>query len=146
MADQNKELVRKFMDECWNSGRVTSLEQLVTSQVKTHDPVFPGLAAGVDGLRQHITNSRKGFPDLHFTIEDIIGEGKEVVIHWTAKGTHRGDFLGMPPTNRSATVSGTSIFRIEGGKINECWVDWNLLSLTEQLGVAAKTATVQAHR
>ena len=60
-----------------------------------------------------------------------------MVLHWTARGTHRGEFLGMPATNKSATVSGTSIMRLDKGKIVEQWSDWNLLSLMEQLGLAA---------
>jgi predicted ester cyclase len=58
------------------------------------------------------------------------------VIHWTGRGTHKAAFLGMPPTNKQTTVSGTSIFRIEGGKIAEQWADWNLMSLMEQLGIS----------
>jgi len=58
------------------------------------------------------------------------------VHHWKAHGTHRGAFLGMPATNKSATVSGTTIYRMERGKVAEICVDWNLLSLLEQLGLA----------
>jgi steroid delta-isomerase-like uncharacterized protein len=78
---------------------------------------------------------KTGFPDLMFSIDDTVAEGNEVVLHWTARGTHKAEFLGMPATNRNATVSGTSIFRIDGDKIAEQWSDWNLMSLMEQLGV-----------
>jgi predicted ester cyclase len=71
-----------------------------------------------------------------FTIDDTIAERDEVVVHWTATGTHKGQFLGMPPTNKKATVTGTSINRIEGSKIAEVWANWNLMSLMEQLGIA----------
>jgi steroid delta-isomerase-like uncharacterized protein len=105
--------------------------------VKTrfHDPVFPSLTSGADNIRNHIESSRRGFPDLKFTIDDTIAERNEVVIHWTASGTHKGAFLGMQPTNRKATVSGTSIYRTEDSKIAEEWAHWNLMSLMEQLGV-----------
>jgi predicted ester cyclase len=58
-----------------------------------------------------------------------------VVVHWTAKGTHKGQFLGMPATNKQASVTGTSIYRLEGSKIVESWANWNLMSMMEQLGV-----------
>jgi predicted ester cyclase len=74
---------------------------------------------------------------LKFTIDDTIAERNEVVHHWTGKGTHKGQFLGMQPTNKHATVSGTSIYRIDKGKIAEEWVDWNLMTMMEQLGVGA---------
>jgi predicted ester cyclase len=67
----------------------------------------------------------------------MIGERNEVVVHWTVRGTHKGPFLGMPPTNRPCTVSGTSISRMEGGKLVEHWADWNVMTLMEQLGVSA---------
>jgi predicted ester cyclase len=67
----------------------------------------------------------------------MIGERNEVVVHWTVRGTHKGPFLGMQPTNRPCTVSGTSISRMEGGKLVEHWADWNVMTLMEQLGVSA---------
>jgi steroid delta-isomerase-like uncharacterized protein len=133
----NKQLVHRFMDECWNLGQFESLREMVADDCRIHDPVFPSLTSGADNLKRHIITCRNGFPDLNFTPDDTIGEGDEVVVHWTARGTHRALFLGLQPTNRSATVSGTSIFRIKNCKIVEQWADWNLLSLLEQLGLAA---------
>jgi hypothetical protein len=80
-------------------------------------------------------------------VDDTIAERNEVVHHWTVRGTHKGQFLGLPPTNRMATVSGTSINRIEGGKIVEQWSDWNLMTLMEQLGVStAPNAVAMANK
>jgi steroid delta-isomerase-like uncharacterized protein len=138
---ENKHVTKRFMDECWNQGKMDSIRELVASGCKLHDPVFPNLTSGADNLRQHIEMCRIGFPDLRFSIDDTIAERNEVVHHWTARGTHKGQFLGQAPTNRTATVSGTSIHRIEGGKIVEQWSDWNLMTLMEQLGVSAGTKT-----
>jgi steroid delta-isomerase-like uncharacterized protein len=138
MSD-NKQVVRRFMDECWNQGKTDSVRELMSENCRHHDPVFPSLTSGADNVKRHITTCRNGFPDLKFSIDDTIAERNEVVIHWTARGSHKGQFLGMAPTNKNATVSGTSIFRIENGKIAEQWVDWNLLSMMEQLGVASTT-------
>jgi len=66
-----------------------------------------------------------------------------VVVHWTANGTHQGQFLGIAPTRRTASVSGTSIYRIKNQKFMEQFADWNLLTLLEQLG-AATAPKVQA--
>jgi steroid delta-isomerase-like uncharacterized protein len=130
---ENKEIARRFMEECWNKGDKSAMRDLIAEKCRYHDPVFPG----VENVQQHITSCRSGFPDLRFTIEDMIGERNEVVVHWTARGTHKGPFLGMQPTNRPCTVSGTSISRIEGGKVVEHWADWNVMTLMEQLGVSA---------
>jgi steroid delta-isomerase-like uncharacterized protein len=137
MANTYKELARRYMDDAWSHGNLSILDELVSRDIRLHDPVFPGLVPGIESLRRHIQACRNGFPDLRFTIEDTIAERNEVVIHWTAHGTHRGAFLGMAPTNRSATVSGTSIFRCENDRIVEAWADWNLMTLLEQLGLAA---------
>ncbi len=134
---ENKQLVHMFMDECWNLGKFESLREMVADGCRIHDPVFPSLTSGVENLKCHIISSRGGFPDLNFTIDDTIAERDEVVLHWTARGTHEGPFLSLQPTNRRAVVSGTSIFRIKDSKIVEQWSDWNLMSLLEQLGVAA---------
>jgi steroid delta-isomerase-like uncharacterized protein len=123
------------MEEAWNKGREEAVDELMSSKCRFHDPVFPSISSGLDNYKAHIRNCRSGFPDLKFTIEDSIAERNEVVHHWKAHGTHRATFLGMPPTNKSATVSGTTIYRMERGKIAEVWVDWNLLSLLEQLGL-----------
>jgi steroid delta-isomerase-like uncharacterized protein len=130
---QNKEIARRFMEECWNKGDTRAMRELIADKCRYHDPVFPG----VENIEQHITACRNAFPDLTFTTEDMIGERNEVVVHWTVRGTQRGPFLGVAPTNRGCTVSGTSITRIDGGKIVEHWADWNVMTLMEQLGVAA---------
>ena len=139
----NKEIARRFMEECWNQGNMEAVRELLADDCRYHDPVFPSLTSGAENIEQHITTCRNGFPDLNFTLDDTIAERNEVVIHWTGRGTHKAPFLGMPPTNKQTTVSGTSIFRIEDGKIAEQWADWNLMSLMEQLGLAA-TPTAEA--
>ena len=141
MSVGNKDVARRFMEECWSQGKLEAIRELVSEKCTLHDPVFPSLAAGTESIKRHISTCRTGFPDLKFTIEDTIAERNEVVLHWTARGTHKGQFLGMAPTNKKATVSGTSIFRIDGGKIAEQWADWNLMTLIEQLGVAPKMET-----
>lgn len=146
METDIKKIASRFMDECWNQGNLESIRELVSDNCRIHDPVFPSLTSGADNLKQHIDMCKNGFPDLKFSIDDTIAERNEVVLHWTARGTHKGQFLGMQPTNRNATVSGTSIFRINDDKIAEQWADWNLMSLLEQLGVAtAPSVEGQAH-
>jgi steroid delta-isomerase-like uncharacterized protein len=138
---ENKQIAQRFTDECWNQGKMDSIGELVATGCKLHDPVFPALTSGADNLKRHIEMCRIGFPDIRFSIDDTIAERNEVVQHWTTRGTHKGEFLGLAPTNRTATVSGTSIHRIEGGKIVEQWSDWNLMTLMEQLGVSAAPKT-----
>jgi steroid delta-isomerase-like uncharacterized protein len=134
---ENKHIAQRFMEECWNQGKMDSIRELMADGCTFHDPAFPGLTSGADNMKRHIETCRTGFPDLKITVDDTIAERNEVVHHWTIRGTHKAPFLGMPPTNRKATVSGTTIYRIDGGKIVEQWADWNLMSLMEQLGVSS---------
>ncbi len=133
--DENKQIVRRFVEECWNQGSMNKISELLADQVRFHDPVFPNMNPGIQNIQNHIETSRKAYPDLKFTIDDTIAERDEVVVHWTACGTHKGQFLGMPATNRKITVDGTSIYRLEGSKIAESHANWNLASMMGQLGV-----------
>jgi steroid delta-isomerase-like uncharacterized protein len=135
--ESNKKLVNRFLDECWNEGNVARVHELVAAHCRFHDPVFAHMIAGVESMQHHIERCRRAFPDLKVAITDTIAERDEVVVHWTANGTQRGEFLGMPPTNVNALIAGTSIYRMEDGKIAEQWVNWNLMSLIEQLGLRA---------
>ena len=135
VLESHKRIVHRFIHECWNGGSLPNVPELVSAQCCYHDPVFPHMLAGVDTLQRHIQDCRRAFPDLKFTIADTIAERDEVVVHWIATGTQKGEFLGIPPTGQTAHVAGTSIFRIERGKIVEQWSHWNLMSLMEQLGV-----------
>jgi steroid delta-isomerase-like uncharacterized protein len=133
--EANKKVVQRFVEECWNQGNLNKVSELVSEQVHFHDAVFPTLNPGVQNIRNHIEGCRRAFLDLKFTIDDTIAERNEVVNHWRATGTHKGQFLGMPPTNRKVTIDGTSIYRLEGAKIAESHSNWNLATMMQQLGV-----------
>ena len=146
--ENNKRLVYRFLDECWNGGNLELVPELIAGHCRFHDSAFPHMVAGVNSMQHHIERCRRAFPDFKLTITDTIAEGSEVVVHWTLSGTQRGDFLGMPPTNANALIAGTSIYRIADGKVEEQWVDWNLMSLIEQLGLrqsAGIPAGVRTH-
>jgi steroid delta-isomerase-like uncharacterized protein len=138
-----KQIVHHFMEHCWNQGKLNMVSDYIADQCRFHDPVFPGLTSGAQNLRTHIENCRRAFPDLKFSIDDTIAERNEVVIHWTGRGTHKGDFLGMSPTNRKVNVSGTSIYRLDGSRVAEAWTNWNLMSMMEQLGVSPAAHATQ---
>ena len=146
--EANKKVVQRFVEECWNQGNLNKVSELLVDQARFHDAVFPNLNPGVQNIRNHIEGCRKAFPDLTFTVEDTIAERDEVVNHWKAVGTHKGQYLGMPPTNRRVTLEGTSIYRLEGAKIAEAHSTWNLASMMQQIGVMEipQEARVEAKR
>ena len=133
--DVNKKVVQRFVEECWNQGNLNKVSEYLADQVRFHDPVFPNLGPGIQSIKNHIEGCRRAFPDLKFTIDDTIAERNEVVLHWKANGTHKGQFLGMQPTNHKFSVDGTSIYRFENSKIAEEYANWNLATMMQQLGV-----------
>jgi predicted ester cyclase len=100
-----------------------------------HDPSLPEDLHGPEGLKRYAAMSRRAFPDARVTVEDQIAGGDKVVDCWTASGTHTGDFLGIPPTNRRIEISGITISRFAGGKIVEDWYQSDDLGMMQQLGV-----------
>jgi steroid delta-isomerase-like uncharacterized protein len=133
----NERLIYRFTEECWNGGNLAMVRELVAEHCSYHDPVFPHMAPGVKSMQRHIERCRRAFPDLKFTISDIGAKKGEVEVHWTACATQAAEFLGMPATDKYASIIGTSLYRIEAGKIVEHWVNWDLMSLMAQLGAGA---------
>ncbi len=74
------------------------------------------------------------FPDSNMTIDDTVAEGDRVVSRFTVRGTHRGEFQGIPPTGKQVTITGIAISRIEGGRVVEDWEELNMLGLMQQIG------------
>jgi len=133
---QNKDIVRRLTQEVWNQGNVAALEDIAAPDFVDHDTANPEPVRGVEGYKQWVRMTRAAFPDLQITHEDIFaGEGDRVVTRWTARGTHKGEFMGIAPTGKLATVTGTTIFRISGGKLQEERVQWDTLGLLRSLGV-----------
>lgn len=131
----NKELARQYIEELWNNGRLELASTLLAPGYAVHDPGTPGRQGGIEGEKEAVSLYRSAFPDLHFTIEDLIAEGDRVVVRWSARGTHLGDLMGMPPTGRQGSPTGMSILHCVDGKIHEHWHNWDTLGLMQQLGV-----------
>jgi predicted ester cyclase len=79
---------------------------------------------------------RAAFPDIRYSVEDMVAEGDKVTVRWTWRGVHRGEYLGVAPTGREATAAGIAIYRIAGGQCAERWVGFNPLVVLRQLGAA----------
>lgn len=74
------------------------------------------------------------------TVEDLLAEGDKVVDRWTARGTHPGELIGIPPTGKEVTITGMDILRISNGKIAEIWHQEDMLGMMQQLGVIPQMA------
>ncbi len=133
MSEQNKMLVRRTLEEVYSQGHLAVVDELVASDFVIHTPSEE--IRGPEGTKQFVAALRTAFPDIHFTVEDQIAEGDTVVTRWTARGTHTGEFQGLPPTGKQVRLAGTDIDRIADGKAVECWANVDELGLMRQLGV-----------
>jgi steroid delta-isomerase-like uncharacterized protein len=129
----NKELYRRWFEEVVNGGDLALADELLALGYRLH---FPGMPGPIDSEAHKalVTMFRTAFPDWVETIEDVIAEGDKVVIRVTGRGTHEGDFQGVPPTRRQVTATGVGIGRIEDGRIAESWAAYDALGLMQQLG------------
>ena len=122
------DVVRRYLDEVLGKGDMASLETLVSSEA----------------LCTRVRAIRRAFPDLAITTELLIVEGDLVAVHVKARGTHRATFQGIPATGRTWAAGCTAIYRVQGGRICDFWVDWDLLGILEQVGGITRVATASA--
>ncbi len=134
MSAENKAVFRRYFEEVLNTGNLDLVDELIARTYVSHYPTGYDFGGGPEGVKQIVTAVRAGFPDVHFTIEDLIAEGDKVVGRWTFRGTHQGDFMGILPTGKKVSVMGIAIYRVARGKIAEAWVAWDSLGLVQQLG------------
>ena len=139
MSEQNKALVRRVVEELVNKGNFSLLDELVDSDYTYYEPTV-GEIQGRDGYRSLVSMYRSAFPDVTLTINEQIAEGDKVVTHWTARGTHQGELMGVQPTGKQVTVQGVVISRIENGKLMQDFESYDVHGMMRQLGVAQATA------
>ena len=131
-AEENKALVRRFVEEFWNEGNTTAADELMAIDAAIHMPT--GEVVSTDGLKGFVSMFRGSFPDWHSTVEELIAEGDRVAERWTGRGTHRGELQAIPPTGKRVEVPGSVFYRIVGGKIVEFRGQLDMMSLMHQLG------------
>jgi len=134
-----KALERRFF-EVLNKGKAATLA-LIDEACDTNVVFHSGTGRDIRGLKdfkQYCSELFSAFPDIHFTIDDMVVEGDKVVVRYTNTGTHKGEFMGIPPTNKKVTNWLISIDRIAGGKFVESWLRFDTLGFMQQLGVVPK--------
>jgi steroid delta-isomerase-like uncharacterized protein len=136
LSETNKVVSRRFFEEVFAKGKLNVLDEIITKDHVNSGPGNPpGLPNGPEGTKQLVTMYRNAFPDLRFTIDEQIAEGDKVVTRWTADGTHQGELAGIPPTNKTSTVTGVVVDRLANGKIAESWGIFDQFGMMQQLGV-----------
>lgn len=133
--EANKGLVRKFVQIVKNERKLERLEEFFAADYKENNATVASFGPGVAGYRNFLGHLFEGFPDDQVKIELITAEGDLVSYRATESGTHRGPFLKIPATGRTATWTEIQFFRIANGKVVEHWVDVDIFGWFTQLGI-----------
>lgn len=136
---------RQLLEQTFNEGNFELVDRFLAADAVNHDPSTPAQMRDLRGpevLKRMATMYRAGFPDLRFTIDDVIAAGDKVVLRWHTEGTHRGEVAGLAPTGARASVTGISVDHWKDGKIVEAWTEWDNLGLARQLGAAPPEGSV----
>jgi predicted ester cyclase len=118
VCEQNKTNVRRLFGEIWNKGHVAVADELFAPTYHHHDSSMPDVGRGPESEKKRVT-----------------AEGETVVARWSCRGTHKGELIGIAPTGKQFNITGLSIARFTNGKMFEAYVNWDALSLMQQLGV-----------
>lgn len=145
-AEQNRAIVSRFYEELWNQRRVDVADEIIAPDCVTHQlrsgVEVGGVARGPEAVKRHAAEWLKGFPDLRFTVEQMIAEGDQVVTRSVMQGTHTGAWLSIAPTGKQVSIRMMVIQRIADGKIAEDWVLVESLGLWQQLGLLPATEEI----
>lgn len=127
---QSKAIATELFEQCFNENRTELLPQIVAAEYQG-----PRGQSGPASFAATLHDLRASFPDLRYTIDDLVAENDRVVVRWHWNGDHTGPFRNFPPSHKRVTASGISIFQIEDGKITHAWLQLDQLGFLQQIGV-----------
>jgi len=127
--DQNRRSIERLFENCFNRGDLAVLDALIS-------PEYVGALGdkGPAGFRGIVLGLKTAFPDIHYTLDDVVAEGEKVAVRWHWTGTHEGPFRTYPPTGKTMTNTGTGIFRFRDGKIVAATLETDRLGFLVQVG------------
>jgi steroid delta-isomerase-like uncharacterized protein len=131
MSAETQAIAQRFYT-VYNEKKPELLNELLAEtyigHINGHDIV------GGESAKKFITDFLNGFPDAHYTINDLIDSGGDkLVSRWTCTGTHKGTFFGIEPTNKKVTTTGITIFQIHNHQIIQIWNNWDVFGLMNQI-------------
>ena len=142
--DDPKQLINRFVEELWNERRLDVADAIfakecVTHQLRSGAPT-DAVPRGPEAIKEHVAGWIISFPDLRFSIEQMLSEGDRVVTQLLMEGTHQGAWLGIPASGKKMQIRMFTIHRVVQGKIVEDWVLVESLGVFQQLGIVPDTA------
>jgi len=136
MRDQMRQTVTRYFEQLWSRGDESLIEELLHPDYVNNSPGSPQMPTDRSGVRWVLRALRGAFPDLHYTIEDMVIGDDAVAVRTTLTGTHRGDFFGLPPTGRAVKVNQINIERFRDGRIVSHHRVTDMAEMMRQLGAS----------
>jgi predicted ester cyclase len=145
--NENKDLVRKASKALFEDRNLRSLDQYVSDDFIDHNPPGGVAGGGADATRKGFEVQFTAFPDVKASFTEVMADGDRVFARHVITGTHKGELMGLQPTNKKVTYEIWHIFRIADGKIAEHWAQVDLLGLLRQVGASPKqmAGAIQPH-
>ena len=134
-TEQNKALVRQLVEEVINQGNISMIDELAIPDFVEHEELPPGIPPGREAPKALFSMLLNAFPDFYATIEHLIAEGDQVVLHMTWTGTQEGEFMGIPPTGNRISIGVIDIIRVADGMLVEHWGVMDQATMMQQLGM-----------
>lgn len=144
MANDNKQLTRRLLEEVWNNGNLAALDDLLDPSFEGHDPLMGPLKP--EAYKNAVKAYRRAFPDLRFEVNAVVADGSFVTTRWTLRCTHLGPFLGTPSTSKYAQVTGINMAELRNGKLLSEYSEWDALALFRQLELQDVTVPLAVRR
>ena len=141
-------LAHEWFDEVWNKRQTATIDRLLADDVIVHGLVDENgnEISGPSGFKKLFMQFTKAFPDIHVEVADTISEGDKIAARCIVTGTHRGDTLGVPGSNKPIRFTGVAILRIKDGKIVEAWNNFDFQTLSRQIGALVQSEAPAAER
>jgi steroid delta-isomerase-like uncharacterized protein len=133
--EQNKALFRRLVEEIFNKGNVSTIDEFLAPNFVEREVLPPGTPSGREGVKQLTRMFRTAFPDFNVNIDDLVAEGDKIVARTTWSGTQKGEFMGIPPSGKRVSFDVIDIIRISDGKGVEHWGVMDSSAMMQQLGV-----------
>jgi predicted ester cyclase len=135
MSTQYKTAVQQLFEKGFNQKEMSAFDAYFSPALIDH-ALPPGLPTGFEGRKIFVSAFLSAFPDIQVYAEDTVTEGNKLVTRWSARGTHKGDLMGIPATGKEVSITGIAIDRFENGQSVEHWEIIDQMGMMQQLGLA----------
>ena len=129
---------QRLLHDVYGKGDYAALSQILADDYVMHVPSLRGESTerGAASVEKRVKAFRSALPDIKYEIHQIMVSGDTLVMRWSFRGTHRGELLGVAPSNKPVEITGMSMTRTQNGKFVETWAEWDRSRLLEQIGAS----------